>query len=496
MRIITWICVVLVCVVYVVPLQADPKVTVSVDQALISQPLSGRLYLFTSEREGQPPFTGPNWFSPEPFYAVDLTLAPKMTVALTGATQGFPKTLMDLPAGTYFFQALFDHDFYRSNHAQGAGNFYSEIVKIDWDGDNEFELRLASVIAEKEFSSTKYHQQVRMLSPRLSAFFNRDVVQKATVVLPKSYYETMDKRYPIIYEVSGFGGAHETMGRRYMQGSNPTGDAEVEFIRVYLDGQCKWGHHVYADSATNGPRGAAVVAELVPEIARRYRTINAVEARFLTGHSSGGWSSFWLQVNYPETFGGVWSTAPDPVDFRDYQEVNLYAAKPLSLYHNPDGKRRPLARRGETPMIWYVDFGKMDDAIGRGGQLRSFEAVFSPVDQQGNPMLMWRRDNGQVIPSTVKYWREYDINLLIKRRWDAGLKQQLAGRVHVFMGTLDTFYLNGACAQIKATLHDLDSDAEIVMVEGKDHFTLMSPDIRQRIANEMAAQFLANYQGK
>ncbi|MCS5630438.1 MAG: hypothetical protein NZ744_06390, partial [Pirellulaceae bacterium] len=160
---------------------------------MISQPLSGRLYLFTSEREGQPPFRGPNWFSPEPFYAVDLTLAPKMTVALTGATRGFPKTLGDLPAGTYFFQALFDHDFYRSNHAQGAGNFYSEIVKIDWDGDNEFELRLGSVIAEKEFSSTKYHQQVRMLSPRLSAFFNRDVVQKATVVLPKSYYETPDK---------------------------------------------------------------------------------------------------------------------------------------------------------------------------------------------------------------------------------------------------------------------------------------------------------------
>jgi hypothetical protein len=486
----------LVCVAIVVPLQAAPKVTVSVDQDLLSQSLSGRLYLFTSKREEQPPFTGPNWFSPEPFYAVDITLAPKTTVSLTGVIKGFPKTLADLPAGIYFFQALFDHDFYHSNHAQGAGNFYSEVVKIDWDGDNEFELRLSSVIAEKEFSGTKYHQQVRMVSPRLSAFFNRDVVQKATVVLPKSYYETTDKRYPIIYEISGFGGVHETMGRRHMQGSNPTGDAEVDFIHVYLDGQCKWGHHVYADSATNGPRGAALVEELVPEVARRYRTINAVEARYLTGHSSGGWSSFWLQVNYPGTFGGVWSTAPDPVDFRDYQEVNLYSAKPLSLYHNPTGERRPLARRGETPMIWYVDFGKMDDALGRGGQLRSFEAVFSPVDQQGNPILMWRRDNGQVIPSTVKYWREYDINLLIKRRWNTGLKEQLSGRLHVFMGTLDTFYLNGACDQIKATLKGLGSDAEIVMVNGKDHFNLMSPDMRQRIANEMAAQFLAYYRGK
>jgi len=494
MRIITRICTALLCMASVVPAQAAPKVTVSVDQSLLSRPLSGRLYLFTSQREGSSPVTGPNWFSPEPFYAIDITLAPKMTVTLTGDMKGFPKTLGDLPSGTYFFQALFDHDFYRSNHAQGVGNFYSEVTKIEWNGTNEFELLLSSVIGEKKFSSTKYHQQVRMLSPRLSAFFNRDVVQKATVVLPKSYYETTDKRYPIIYEVSGFGGAHETMGRRYMQGSNPIGDAKVDFIRVYLDGQCKWGHHVYADSATNGPRGAALVEELVPEIARRYRTINAVESRFLTGHSSGGWSSFWLQVNYPETFGGVWSTAPDPVDFRDYQEVNLYAAKPLSLYYNPVGERRPLARRGDTPIIWYVDFGKMDDALGRGGQLRSFEAVFSPVDQQGNPILMWRRDNGEVIPNTVKYWRQYDINLLIKRRWNTGLEQQLSGRLHVFMGTLDTFYLNGACDQIKATLRELGSDAEIVMVAGKDHFNLMSPDIRQRIANEMADQFLAYYQ--
>ena len=101
---ITWICMVLACMTSAVPLQATPKVTVSVDQALLSQPLSGRLYLFTSEREGRPPFTGPNWFSPEPFYAVDITLAPKMTVSLTGGVKGFPKTLGDLPAGTYFFR--------------------------------------------------------------------------------------------------------------------------------------------------------------------------------------------------------------------------------------------------------------------------------------------------------------------------------------------------------------------------------------------------------
>ena len=91
-----------------------------------------------------------------------------------------------------------------------------------------------------------------------------------------------------------------------------------------LDPSCPRGHHVFADSANNGPVGQALVEEFLPELDRQYRTVGKPAARFLTGHSSGGWSSLWLQVTYPEVFGGVWSTAPDPVDFRDYQQVNLY----------------------------------------------------------------------------------------------------------------------------------------------------------------------------
>ena len=473
---------------------AAPLVTVTVDPSVLDSPVTGRLYLFTSARSGRPPFTGPNWFGPEPFYAQDVTLTPGEPIEFKGDAGGFPGKLSELPAGTYYFQALMDHDFYHSNHANGAGNLYSESVQIRWDGKNVFTLELTHVIAGPVFQETRYRQQVRMLSPRLSTFFDREVIQKAAVVLPASYDDQPHKRYPVIYEISGFGGTHESMGRRYSQGGPAVGTDQVEFIRVYLDGQCKWGHHVYADSATNGPRGAALVRELVPEIDRRFRTVNAVTARFLTGHSSGGWSSFWLQVNYPDTFGGVWSTAPDPVDFRDYQQVNLYADPVLSLYTDPQGGRRPLARRGETPMIWYVDFGKMDDALGRGGQLRSFEAVFSPLAERGLPMQMWRRDTGQVIARTVKYWQQYDINVLIMRRWDHGLRDQLEGRINVFMGTLDTFYLNGACDQIKASLAGLGSDAVIEMVPGKDHSTLMSADIRKRIADEMAAKYLENHQ--
>ncbi len=472
---------------------AAPRVTITVPKTALTGPTSGRIYLFTSTSDNRPPFTGPNWFSPEPFFAEDVVVRGGESIVLSGDTKGFPGRLADLPTGQYFVQALFDFDIYHSNHAKGAGNLYSEVQKLEWDGSNRLELELTQVVGEIPFEETAFRKQVRLYSPRLSAFYGREIVQKATVVLPRSYNASETKRYPVIYAVSGFGGIHETMGRSLAAGGPEPRQGEVEFIRVFLDGQCKWGHHVYADSAKNGPRGAALIKELIPEVDRRYRTVPAATARFVTGHSSGGWSSLWLQVNYPEMFGGVWSTAPDPVDFRDYQEVNLYAEQPLSLYTNPEGKRRPLARRNGEVMIWYEDFGHMDDGLGRGGQLKSFEAVFSPLDQQGKPLLMWTRDKGTVIPSTVRYWVEYDINRLIQRRWQHGLKESLEGKINVFMGTVDTFYLEGACEYLKQTMESLGSDAVIELHADRDHFNLTTPELMQRIRREMSAAYLKHH---
>ena len=88
-------------------------------------------------------------------------------------------------------------------------------------------------------------------------------------------------------------------------------------LYVYLNAQFPLGHHEFADSVNNGPWGKALTTEFIPQLEAKYGAAATPAGRFLTGHSSGGWSSLWLQVNYPEFFGGVWSTAPDPVDFRD-----------------------------------------------------------------------------------------------------------------------------------------------------------------------------------
>src|SRR6202011_4337107 len=132
------------------------------------------------------------------------------------------------------------------------------------------------------------------------------------------------------------------------------------------------------------PCGRALIEELIPRIEKQFRGLGTPGSRFLSGHSSGGWSSLWLQVTYPDTFGGTWSTSPDPVDFRDFQRINLYAHGE-NMYRDAQGNRRPLARRGEEPVVFYEPFSRVEDVLGEGGQLCSFEAVFSPVDRNGKP---------------------------------------------------------------------------------------------------------------
>jgi pimeloyl-ACP methyl ester carboxylesterase len=213
-------------------------------------------------------------------------------------------------------------------------------------------------------------------------------------------------------------------------------------------------------------------------------------ARFVTGHSSGGWSSLWLQITYPDTFGGVWSTAPDPVDFHDWQQVDLYANPPLSLYTDAQGERRPIARLQGKPVLWYDSFAEMDDVLGRGGQLRSFEAVFSPLDGEGLPQRLWDRETGRIDPDVVQAWSKYDISRVLKQNWLA-LELKLRGKLHVYTGELDTFYLEGAVRRLGETLKELGSDAEVVVVPGKNHSDLLTKELRHKIMQQMSGIYIA-----
>jgi hypothetical protein len=314
----------------------------------------------------------------------------------------------------------------------------------------------------------------------LSEFHGRDVHLKATVALPRTYTSETGRRYPIVYEVPGFSGTHEPHPF-YTQNTSKDGE---EFLQVLLNPECPLGHHVFADSANNGPYGRALLEELIPHIESTYRTFRKPETRFVTGHSSGGWSSLWLQVAYPDSFGGVWSTAPDPVDFRDFQRIHLYTPG-VNMFVDEQGRPRPIARRGEMPMLFYKAFSDMEVVIGHGGQLGSFEAVFSPRTAEGTPRRLWDRKSGAVDLQTAEAWKAYDIRMKLEREWPT-IAPKLAGKLHVYMGGLDTFYLDGATKLLKESLERLGSDAKVEIFPGKDHGSLMDGALRGRIAKEMA----------
>lgn len=463
------------------------------DPALAERGVTGRLYVFLSQRAGEPRM-GPNWFAPEPFYRLDVAaFRPGQLREVDAAAAGFPVPLSELPPGKYRLQAVLDHALDHHDAGRAPGNIYSNVADAALDPavPTAVSLVLDRVIAPPVFPAQPWLEQVTIESRLLSNFHGRKVVEQATVVLPGGYADQPQKRYPVIYSISGFGGSHLSEALRFREGPPAAGPDEVDFIRVLLDGNCRWGHHVYADSATNGPRGRALVEELIPMIDARYRTVGDAAGRFLAGHSSGGWASLWLQVNYPDTFGGVWSSSPDPVDFRDYQQVNLYADPPQSLFVDEQGRRRPIARRGNVPVLWYDSFSRMDDVIERGGQLRSFEAVFSPLDAAGLPARLWDRQSGRIDPQVARAWQKYDLRLLLEQNWET-LQSKLQGKLHVASGSLDTFYLEGAVGLLAESLQRLGSDARIEIVPGADHSSLLTPAYFARCRREMSAAYRAH----
>ena len=466
---------------------AQPAFRLTFDESLRAAPYSGRVYVYFSSNAE--PRSGPKWFGTEPFLSLDVEeWAPGTVLELAPETDGvltYPRDFEDVDLAGLQAQAVARFNPHERQVGVGPGNGYSEVVRIG-SADEIVELEINRQVAAPTFRESKWAKLLTVHSSLLSDFHQRDVTLTAAVILPASYYDQPERRYPTMFTIPGFGGTH-FIGQwdSPVNESNPGG---VEFLRVMLDPSCPLGHHVFADSANNGPVGQALIEELIPAFESRFRSVAEPTARFVTGHSSGGWSSLWLQVTYPDHFGGVWSTAPDPVCFEDFQRINLYR-EGENMFLDAAGSRRPLARRGDQVVVWYDDFSWMEHVNGYGGQLHSFEAVFSPRGPDGRPVLLWDRETGAIDPKIAETWKVYDIRLILEQNWDS-LGPQLRGKLHVFMGEKDTFYLEGATILLKESLARLGSDAVIEIQAGKDHGTLLTRRLRQRIRAEMAEAFL------
>ena len=156
------------------------------------------------------------------------------------------------------------------------------------------------------------------------------------------------------------------------------------------------------------------------------------------------------------------------------------------MFTDKEGKNRPIARRGSTPMLFVHPFSDMERPI-RGEQLGSFEGVFSPRGTYGEPLELWDRETGKINPAVAHAWEKYDIGLILRTHWKK-LAPKLKGKLHVYMGDMDTFYLDGAVRLLQADMKALGSDAKIEIFPG-DHGSVMTSALLKRIEIEMADQY-------
>jgi Putative esterase len=416
-------------------------------------------------------------------------LEPGATFDLDADLAAFPVPFSQLKPGRYAVQAVLDRHHSYNYTGRGAGDLVSDVIEMELPGDTGQALTLSTGIPESSpeapgvqvpdsmkdvFAAAKKDvHPISFVSPALSRFWGRPVTLRAWVVTPPDYVSHPARRYPTVYFSHGFGGTlgsvlNTAVGRweEMRSGKSPP------MIWVGLDQTSPTGTSEFADSVNNGPWGEALTRELIPSLEQKYRMDANASGRLLTGHSSGGWAALWLQVKYPRLFGGAWPTSPDPSDFHDFLGIDLYGDR-ANVYHKADGTPWPLARDKGQVLVSIEDYTRREVVLGSyGGQLASFDWVFSPRDADGRPIPMFDRATGVVAPLVIAYWREhYDVAEYLRRHWSA-LRGALDGKIHLTVGAADTFYLDGAAHRLEATMKGLGAKTDFRYIEGRGHFDL------------------------
>ncbi|HEY6234327.1 MAG TPA: alpha/beta hydrolase-fold protein, partial [Candidatus Elarobacter sp.] len=336
-----------------------------------------------------------------------------------------------------------------------------------------------------------------LVSPSLSAFFGRSTALRAYVQPPHDYAAST-RRYATVYVVGGFGETDANLAAVAMRDRARLASAGgTQLIYVYLDPHVPLGHGVFADSANNGPLGRALTTELIPYLESRWRMSATEGTRFLTGHSSGGWTTMWLQVTYPSVFGGTWSTSPDPLDFHDFTGPNLVDDPAGNIYRTRAGRQYMLVRVKGKDVVPLRDYILQEHALGAyGGQFGSFDAAFSPRGEDGRPQPLFDRETGRIDPSVARYWEDhYDIVRILRDNWPV-LGPKLRGKLHVVVGSWDTFQLERGVMRLRDALATLPgSDAQIGIVPERTHFDIYrgaNGGLHARFDREMTAAAAAN----
>lgn len=488
-----------------VPAHVFFRVTLS---ASAPSPVSGRVLVFVKQGSGDKEVNSEE-FAPNAVWVTAREvhdLAPGASVEVDGTEAAFPASFATLAAGTYEAQAVLDPDHSYNYSGRGPQDWISAVVALPgWSpaapepaltlGDHPAPdpgLAARMAAAKREIKPGVVEEQI-FTSPALTGFWGLPTQIKAWVILPPGYAEHPAERYPTVYWTHGFGGTHDSglssglaIRKRMDSGSMPP------MIWVMLDESCPQGTHEFADSVNDGPWGAALTTEFIPYLEQHYRMDAKPTGRFLNGHSSGGWATLQLQVNFPQVFGGTWSTSPDPSDFHDFTGIDLYAPN-ANAYHLADGKPYPIMRDKGKVLATFEQFSRLEAVLGPwGGQVSSFDWVFSPRSTGGSPVPMFDRETGVVDPAVVQYWHDhFDLANIVETTWPQR-GSMLKGRIHLFVGTADTFYLDGAAHLFEARLAKLGAEPHFTYIPNKTHFDLYNVgDERGALFDRIGAEMYA-----
>jgi Putative esterase len=459
------------------------------------------------------------------FFGLDVDgWKPGTPVVIDSTSLGYPFVSLDqLPAGDYYVQAVLNiyESFHRSDgHViklppdRGEGQqWYSkpgnllnkpQLVHLGPAVNNVVRISLTEKIPPIEpAKDTKYLKHFRIQSKLLTAFWGRPVYLGATVLLPEGFDDHPAARYPLLIHQGHFEPDWDFFKEQPSESAKPD---ELQFLqfanRFYQDWtsdrlprmlllSIQHANPYYDDSyavnsANVGPYGDAITQELIPEVERRFRGIGQPWARALEGSSTGGWEALAAQIFYPDFFNGAYSFCPDPIDFRAYQLVNIYDDKNAFWEQGPFGRVPRGEMRTPTGQILAImePTVRHEEVMGTHGrsteQFGIWQAVFSPVGEDGYPKPIWNPSTGVIDPDVAAYWREhYDLRYILERDI-ATLGPKLAGKIHFAVGDMDTWYLNNAVHLMQNFLDSLKNPFRIADFEyspGKPHCYMGGGDI-------------------
>ncbi len=505
------------------------RFAISFTQDQSKEPLDGRvLVILSTSSDPEPRFQITDDADTQQIFGIDVEgLQPGQSAIVDGSVLGYPRDrLVDIQAGDYFVQAVLHRyeTFHRADgHTvklpmdrgegqhwnQAPGNLYSlpQKMRIDPAAGSEIDIRLDQVIPPIPApQDTKYIKHVRVQSDLLTRFWGRPMHLGAVVLLPEGFDSHPDARYPLMVNHGHFpytfDGFSETppdpdlkpvySKRFHLEGYNRieqeyayqlfkdwTAPDFPRFLVVMIQHANPYYDDSYAvNSANLGPYGDAINRELIPYVEKKFRGIGKGWARFTYGGSTGGWEALATQVFYPDDYNGCFAACPDPIDFRAYTVVNVYDDK-NAYYTEGVWKRTP--RPGHRNYLGHVSTtleqsNHRELALGThsrsGDQWDIWEAVFSPVGEDGYPKRIWDKLTGEIDYKVAEYWKEnYDLGFILRRDWKT-LGPKLKGKIHIYCGDMDNYYLNNAVYLVEDFLkstRDPHYDGEVAYGDRAEH---------------------------